>query len=376
MLKTMSNKPKILHLITGLDLGGAEQMMVETLPKIKNFTHIVCSLTSKGSLGEKLEKEGIKVFCLNSGKYFSLSSVVLFRKIIKSEKPDLLATRLIHADFYGRIFGRLFGIKNIVCSLESVLDQPKYGKIFFLERITGFLVKKYSAVSQAVKNTYVLKASIDPKKITVIPNGIDLTKFQTNISKTETKNIYGWSDKFIIGYAAKMRPERNHKTLLSAFADFNKKIPGSLLILAGDGPEKENLITQAKNLNIYDSVKFLGNRSDVPQLLRAFDLFVSPSSYEGMSVAILEAMACGLPIIASDIEPNREIIENNKSGLLVPPFDKNILFEKMLYVYNSPKEALKLASGAKIKSSEYSLENTVINLEKFYTPIICQTPKS
>ncbi|HRY37010.1 MAG TPA: glycosyltransferase [Candidatus Magasanikbacteria bacterium] len=372
----MSNKPKILHLITGLDLGGAEQMMVETLPKIKNFTHIVCSLTSKGSLGEKLEKEGIKVFCLNSGKYFSLSSVVLFRKIIKSEKPDLLATRLIHADFYGRIFGRLFGIKNIVCSLESVLDQPKYGKIFFLERITGFLVKKYSAVSQAVKNTYVLKASIDPKKITVIPNGIDLTKFQTNISKTETKNIYGWSDKFIIGYAAKMRPERNHKTLLSAFADFNKKIPGSLLILAGDGPEKENLITQAKNLNIYDSVKFLGNRSDVPQLLRAFDLFVSPSSYEGMSVAILEAMACGLPIIASDIEPNREIIENNKSGLLVPPFDKNILFEKMLYVYNSPKEALKLASGAKIKSSEYSLENTVINLEKFYTPIICQTPKS
>ncbi len=372
----MSNKPKILHLITGLELGGAEQMMFQTLPKMKRFTHVVCSLTTQGMFGEKMEKEGIKVYSLISGKNFSLSSIILFKKIIQSEKPDLLTTRLIHADLFGKIFGRLFGVKKIVCNLESILDQPKYNKIFLLEKLTGFLVNKYSAVSQAVKNAYIQKAGIKPEKIEVIPNGTDLSRFQINISKSEAKNVYGWTNKFTIGYAAKMRPERNHKTLLAAFANIHKKIPDSLLILAGEGPEKENLITQAKNLNIYDSVKFLGNRDDVPQILKALDIFVSPSSYEGMSVAILEAMASGLPIVASDIEPNKEIIEDKKNGLLTPPFDENILTEKIIYLHDHFDTAIALANRAKEKSSEYSLENTITNLEKFYTPIICQTPKS
>jgi len=363
-------KTKILHLISGLEIGGAETMLSQVLPLLKNFEHIVCSLSGPGALGEKIESLGFKVIYLEGGKKFSLKSIIQFHKIIKKERPDIISTRLIHADIFGRIFGKLFGTKKIVCILESILDNPKYDKFFYIERISSCLVDRYVAVSNAVKNKYIKMAKIKPKKIVTIYNGIDLKKFQLSEDKIITRKKLGLSiDDTIIGYAAKMRPERNHLALIKSIAILEKKYPKIKLLLAGDGPEKNNLMQLSEKLGIADNVTFLGQRNDIPQILNSLDIFISPSQYEGMSVAILEAMGIGLPIIASDIEPNRELIEENKDGILVDQNQPSLIAEKIKLLLDNPIIIKKLAIAAKHKIKLFSLEKTVSELDKLYKQI-------
>lgn len=358
----MKNKKTILHLISGLEIGGAEIMLLQILPLLTDFNHIVCSLSSAGSVGKKIEALGIPVHTLETGRRFSPAAILKFKKIVKEQKPDILSTRLIHADIFGRVFGKLFGIKKIHCHLESILDQPKYDKFFLLEQLTSTLVTKYTAVSQSVKNKYINKAKINPSRIEVIYNGIDLNKFQNLPDKITAKKMLGFNESdLLIGYAAKMRPERNHATLIKSVALITTKAPNIKLVLAGDGPEKENLIQLAKKLNISDKVVFLGNREDVPQILTGLDIFVSPSAYEGMSVAILEAMAAGLPIIASDIEPNRELIKNGTDGFLVA-ITPELIAEKIIWLMANPEIKLMFSQKTKEKSCDFSIIKTAAGM--------------
>lgn len=346
-------------------------MLSQVLPHLDSFEHVICSLSSKGPIGEKLEKSGFKVYHLESGKNFSPRAILKFRQIIKKEHPDMLSTRLIHADIFGRIFGRIFGVKKIYCCLESILDHPKYKKYFLIEQVTSFLVTRYIAVSDAVKNKYVKTAKINPNKINVIYNGIDLKRFEDLPSKTECKKMLGFENSYpLIGYVSKLRPERNHLSLLKAFSIATKKLPSARLILAGDGLEKEKLITSAKEMKLTDKIFFWGNRNDVPYVLAALDIYVSLSAYEGMSVAMLEAMASGLPIIASDIEPNRELIENRKNGILVPPYGIETIAEKIIKLAEDSELQKKLSVSAKEKSKTFSIENTVNSLKRFYNSTI------
>lgn len=343
-------------------------MLLQVLPRLTDFNHVVCSLSSIGSVGEKIKALGIPVYALENGRRFSLSSILKFKKIVGQYQPTILSTRLIHADIFGRIFGRIFGIKKIHCHLESILDQPKYDKLFLLERLTSGLVTKYSAVSRSVKNKYINKAKINPIRIEVIYNGIDLDKFSNLPDKITAKKMLGMENFYpLIGYAAKMRPERNHKHLLQTLAEL-KNLQAALL-LAGDGPEKENLQQLAGELKISERVFFLGNRDDVPRILAALDIFVSPSAYEGMSVAILEAMAAGLPIIASNIEPNKELIENNVNGFLADSTNPQEIAAQIFLLANDPEKSFRFGRLAKEKAQLFSLEKTVVGLQKLYREI-------
>lgn len=360
-------KTKILHLISGLEIGGAETMLLQVLPLLNDFEHVVCSLSGPGVLGEKIESLGFKLICLENGKRFSLRSIILFKKIIKQEKPNIISTRLIHADIFGRIFGKLFGVKNIVCILESILDNQKYNKFFLIEKFSSFLVDQYIAVSNAVKNKYVTVAKIKPEKITVIHNGIDLKKFQLKEKKEAVRKKLGLPvDDVIIGYAAKMRPERNHSALIESIGLLKKYYPNIRLVLAGNGPEKDNLVKLVKELKIDDNVIFLGQRNDIPEILNSLDIFVSPSQYEGMSIAILEAMGAGLPIIASDIEPNRELIENDKDGILIDQNKPKSIAEKIQLLIEDIETRKNLINSVKNKIKLFSLEKTVSGLNGTY----------
>lgn len=346
-------------------------MLAQLLPRLNDFEHIVCSLSDGGVLEKTIAANGVKTYHLPGGKKFALSAILKFREIIKKEKPDIISTRLIHADIFGRIFGRAFGVKKIICVTESILEQKKYDKFFLIERLTSFLVNRYVAVSQSVKNKYVRQAKINPNKIEVIYNGIDLEKFTTLPDKQTARQRLGFApDEILIGYAAKMRRERNHAVLLRAFSALARDLPKAKLILAGDGPEKEKLINLARELKIEKQTIFLGNRDDVPLILRALDVFISLSTYEGMSVAILEAMAAGLPIVASDIAPNRELIENEKNGLLAPPFEPAIIAKKIITLLKNPDKKNSLGIMAHEKSKLFTLDKTAVSFTKFYQTLV------
>lgn len=312
-------KKRILHLITGLEIGGAEMMLLKILPRMQDvFDNRICCIMGHGPIGGKLEEAGVPVYYLNLKNIFDFSVISRFRKIIKEFKPDVLVTYLIHADLFGRILGRIFGIKKIICSVRVKLIQIKYLPLLFLDAITAPLVTHYHFNSQSVANMYRKFFFLPKTKITVIPNGLEIENYDKHVDNQQKKEDLGVPrDKIIIGCVAKLRKQKGHKYLVSAFAEVLKNNPNVFLLLIGDGEERENIEKQIENLSISDDVLLLGNRNDISELLQIIDIFVLPTLFEGMSNALMEAMAVGKPIIATDIPENRELIENKKNGILV-----------------------------------------------------------
>jgi len=361
---------KILHLITGLEIGGTEKAILRTVPRLTNFEHIFCTLKGSGEVGEFLRQKGFKIYNLNpNGTFKLLPSVKFFRNIIDNEKPDVLITYLPLADIFGRIFGRIFGIKKIISYIRSRGREKKYQKVFVAEFLTSFLVTHYISLSQSLKNFYVQKLKIKPEKITVIPNGININNFfsppASEIKKIKSElNIK--KDETVIGTVSVLRPEKGINYLIKAISQITKNISKIKLIIIGDGPERKNLKYLVKKFNIADKVLFLGYRQDIPTLLHIFDIFVMPSIYEGMSNAILETMAAKRAVIASDLPENQELIENKKEGLLIPSKNSEALAKTIIQLSQDKYLREELSNNAYQKVNEnFSLEKVVAQLDTF-----------
>jgi len=352
------DKKKVLHLITGFGVGGAEKALANNLPYLDGFNHIICSLSGDGPIGRVLREQGFTTYCLGNGKAFSPRAIRDFRRIVKKEKPDVLVTYLIHADMFGRVFGRLFGIRKIACFLRSALDDPKYKKFFLLEKATSFLVDGYLAVSETVRQTYIKKVGIRPEKIMVIPTGVDLKRFDGIDGGQARKNLGINDNTLVLSCVAQLRPEKNHLLLLEAFGELTKKRPDAMLLLAGEGPMREQIQRSIDQSNLADKVRLLGQRDDVPRILSATDIFVLLSSYEGMSNALLEAMAAGCAIVASDIPANRELIQDGTNGYLISLGDKKTIVEKLsnLAADNGLRQRMREAALSFV--TQHSLEST------------------
>ncbi len=187
------------------------------------------------------------------------------------------------------------------------------------------------------------------KKITIIPNGLDTQKYHLDEEVRAKKRAeLGITNNLVLGCLAKLRAQKGHTYLLQGFQDIRKKHPETRLLLIGDGEERRNLEDLAKNLHIQDAVIFLGNRNDIPELLSALDIFVFPTLFEGMSNALMEAMASSLPIIATDIPENRELLIHNTNALLVSSGSSEAILEATESLLNDTERKSLLAKNARI----------------------------
>jgi glycosyltransferase involved in cell wall biosynthesis len=331
-----------------------------------SFDNYVCCISGNGPIGEKLEKAGVPVYYLNLKNIFDLGIILRFKKVIKEFQPDILITYLIHADLFGRIFGRIFGIKKIICSVRVKLIQIKYLPFLFLDALTSPLVTHYHFNSQTVADMYRKFFFLEKRKITVIPNGIGIEKYSIKIDSDRKKQELGLPlDKAIIGCVAKLRKQKGHKYLVSAFAEVLKNNSNVLLLLAGDGDEKKNIEKQIKALNISDSVILLGNRDDIPEILQIIDILAFPSLFEGMSNALMEAMTAAKPIIATNIPENKELIKNNVSGILVPVKNTTLIAENILRLIADKALSQNIAANAKKEAFKR------FSIEKITQKMIC-----
>ncbi len=363
-------KIKIVHFITGLGVGGAEKMLLKSLPRMnKRFGNIVVS-PSHGDTGDKLKANGIDVrYLLKKGETFKLSrlgySIKEFKKIIGKEKPDMLVTYLIHADLFGRVFGRLYGVKKIVCFERGSLVNWNF--LRFFDRMSSVLVTHYLSVSEAL--AYYLKKYwlFSKNKITVIQNGIVLKDFNIKVEQAKKLKELGLTNRdFVITFTANLRQGKGHDYLLKAISIAKNKAKNiKLLLIGADQGEESKIKTIIDQLGISKYVKILGFRSDVFEILKTSNLFVFPSLHEGMSNALLEAMTAGCPIIASDILENRELIKNKKSGLLSPVKDPKSWARAILNIYNNKSQRLLYGANArKTIEDQFAIERTVKRFEE------------
>ena len=228
-------KKRVVHLIQSLDSGGCENMLLRTLPHINSFEHIIITLKKRGELADQFEKKGISIISVNQKSLLDIVSYKRLLKTVKKIKPNLIITYLFHADMLGRLCLQFTGKFKVIPFLRTTYNHPRYWQVRLLEKLTKKLVPYYLANSEAVKKYYVRNIGVNPKRITIIPNGIDIDYYD-NVPRDKKfrKNLGIEPKETVLICVANFHINKGHKYLLEAFEDVyrsNKNIKLMLLPL-------------------------------------------------------------------------------------------------------------------------------------------------
>jgi glycosyltransferase involved in cell wall biosynthesis len=324
-------RTRVVHVISSLESGGAENMLLRTLPLLNTdeFEQIVITLFRQGELAPKLRKRGIKSVNIGLSSLADTRSMKNLKDEVLKYNPGLVITYLFHAHYIGRLYLQQRISAPVISFLRTTYNFPRYVPVRLLERITKGLVRHYFANSKAVKDYYVKNMRVPPQKITVIPNGIDLTIFDRARASQVVRELNLPRRRFVISCVANLAKNKGHTFLLEAFERISRTHPNLWLLLVGEGSQEEALKRQIEGYASRNRIKFLGLRHDVPDILAASDAFVFPTFFEGMANAVLEAMAAGLPVITTDIPENRAIITDGVDGFLVKKGDPQVIQDEL-----------------------------------------------
>ncbi len=365
----MSQKKKILQLIRTLEIGGCEGALLRMLPLIKDdIEHIILTLQKKGSLAPLFEKEGIRIIALEQKNLLDIPSYFRLKKILQEIQPHLIVTNLLHSDIVGRLFIQFIVPCRVVSSLVTTYNFGPYWPARLFERSTKYLANRYMANAESVKYVYVKKFGVNPQKISVLPRGIDTDFFSNIMPDPELQMKLGITETDHVAICvANLHPNKGHRFLLEAFEKLYKTKKNIKLLLVGEGQEKENLLRQVEAYQSKNNILFLGKRDDVPKLLQLSHVFVLPTFFEGMSNAIMEAMASGLPTITTDIPENQELITHNEHGLLCPIGESKCLEKSLELLFVDTELANSLGKNAQKKMQEkYNFPKTTSDWKNFF----------
>lgn len=348
----MAERPPVtvLHLISRLPPGGVENQLrkVVRLYDRRRFRPIVCCLKEKGEVGEAIERDGTPVVVLNrmQGHPFDVRLVFLLRRLMKEHRVTIVRTHQFHANLYGRIAAIWAGVPILLPSFHNTYARRKRHRSllnWLLARWTDRLI----TVSEAVKRDLVRYDHLPEGKIKVVHNGCDIDRFMKPSLKNDLRAAWKIpSDAPVIGTVGRLAKEKGQTILIQAVSLLRSDFPNLRILLVGEGPERETLEKEAARLGLGDRVLFTGLQREIPAFLALMDLFAFPSLNEGFPNALLEAMAAGKPVIASDIPENAEILSSEKIGLRVPPNDAKTLAEQIRFLLKSPDGARAMGKRA------------------------------
>lgn len=311
---------RISFLITELDHGGAERALVRIVTGLdRNLwePHVI-SLSDRGPLTEPLEAAGISVTALGAGRVRSPIGIwratVGLTRFLKKQQPAVLQTFLFHANIAGRIAARRAGVPVVVSGIRVAEKRGQWR--LNVDRWTEGFVDRHVCVSQSVADFSIEQSGLSASKVVVIPNGVDFEKFAT----TEPADLSPFGipeDATTILSVGRLDEQKNPLGLLKGFARIAEARPKAHLLYVGHGPEEAALRAAMAESKLHSRVHIAGWQADVPGLMRASDLFVLASRWEGMPNVLLEAGAAGVPIISTRVEGAAEIITSSESGVLV-----------------------------------------------------------
>lgn len=371
-------KIRILHVIPTLDRAGAEKQMnllVRHMDR-ERFQPIVCVLTRTGPLERELREAGVEIHLV--GKRLRLDPAAYLRllKVIRRTKPEVVQTWLFAGNSYGRLAARQAGVPVIIAS-ERCVDLWKAGWQFAIDR---FLAKWTNAIvvnSPAIRDFYV-GHGIPAEKFVVIPNAVELPEPHPSAKREEILAELGLpADAKLIAVIGRLWPQKRIEDAIWA-TDLLKVVRSDVhLLVIGDGPQRDKLLRYRDQVHIADRVHFLGHREDVARLLPHIDVVWSTSGYEGQSNAILEAMAFGRPVVATDIPGTRDLIVHERTGLLFPVGDRFALARCTYRLLEDPTFAQQLGSAARNFVAEHcSVSAMVAAYQALYTRLVIKEHSS
>jgi glycosyltransferase involved in cell wall biosynthesis len=336
---------KVLHVITDTNIGGAGRYLLNLLSAWdENRYSVAVACPAGGELEKRLKSLGVKVYPLKGGeKSFRISHVAQILGIIAREKVDLIHT---HASLSGRIAGKLSGCR-VVMTRHWMGKKSEMGLLRrWINRIIyRLLTDRVIAVSRAVKVS-LIEIGVPAWLIKTVYNGINIPNIFENCGKLRMElNIPAGVP--LLGMIARLVPEKGHEYAIKAMPEILRRFPDARLVLVGDGPSRTYLEDLCERVGVKERVIFLGFRKDVEKIAIDFDVILMPSLSEGLPLALLESMALGKPVVASEVGGIPEVIKDGINGVLVPPGDAGALAEKIVGLLISDKLRENLGKNAR-----------------------------
>lgn len=327
----------VLLLINTFDIGGAERVYIEVARGLaeRGFRVLAACLQSRsGAVAGELRGSGVQIVDLHMrGKHDALVLARLVRVLCR-ERVSVLYTFLIHSHILGRTAARLAHTPVVLSSQQIMGWEGALTE--WLNRLTARWCSAVVGVSDNVTRYLVERVGIPRQKVVTIYNCVNVSRFGPRPARDPSPGAP------VIGSIARLNPEKDHETLLRAFAILMRRYPSATLVLAGEGPERERLHAVARALGIEARVEFLGHVTDVRTVHARIDVYVQASHVEGLPVAVLEALAAGLPVVAARVGGNEEAVEDGVGGLLVPPRDPEAIAAAVTELLEDPARARRL----------------------------------
>jgi glycosyltransferase involved in cell wall biosynthesis len=368
---------RVMHVTTGLSYGGAETQLKNLALRLKQrkWSLSVVSMLPPGAYVDELEAAGICVYDLRMRRKVPDPRAVLrLASIVRRERPLVVHAHMVHANLLARITRLFVETPVLVCTAHSINEGGLLREIAY--RLTDPLADLTTQVSEAGRQRYIQVGAAPPHKIVSIPNGIDTSRFQPNptVRQAVREQLGCAPEAFVWLTVGRLEPVKNHLELLRAFREVAAGHPHARLLIAGQGPLQAAIEQRIVELGLADRVRLLGLRRDIPDLLNAADAFVLPSLWEGMPLTLLEASATALPIVATDVGGNAEVVLEGETGYLVPVKDTEALAQAMLRVMNlseADRSAIGQAGRAHVVQN-FDLERVVDRWEALYRELLQQ----
>jgi glycosyltransferase involved in cell wall biosynthesis len=336
----------VLHVLNTLQTGGAEYLVLNLARVLdrQRFPLFVCSLQGDGEIGAELRGLGVPTFALERRVGIDPRLIPSLVGLIRQHRVRIVHTHNVAPWLYAGIAARLTGAA--VCHTEHSSLFPDQRALKRAEWLLGHLTKAVICDGEEVRRQLVEEQHLSPRNVVTVYNGVDTALYAQPVDRVAGRRALGLeADAQVVGTVARLEPVKDQATLLQAFARVATKLPRARLVVVGDGSLRGALEEQARRPPLAGRVLFLGRRADVASLLPLFDLFVLSSISEGLPLTILEAMAAGLPCVASAVGAVPEAIVENETGRLFPAKDSARLATALSDLLTDPTLARRLGTA-------------------------------
>jgi sugar transferase (PEP-CTERM/EpsH1 system associated) len=368
---------KVAHIVLALNMGGLERVILRLIERTdrSRFAPMICALDEPGELSSLLEKLDVPMVVLGRKTGIDLDLALRLSTFLQKEGIRIVHTHNAGPHFYGAIAANFVRLRqgHGPRVLHTKHGPPVWSSRWTprLNQLSSWLSDRVIAVSDHTREIALTTEGVRPDKLFTVVNGVDPDEYAPGGDQAAARRRLGVPQGGVhIGCVARLQPVKDHATLIDAFARLREKRDDVYLTLVGEGATRQGLEEQVARLNLREAVFFAGARLDIPEILPAFDIFALSSLTEGISLTLIEAAAAGLPIVATNVGGNGQIIDELKSGRLVPPRDPDALATALHAMVCDPDRATLGMRGRQRVIERFSADRMTRTYESLYEELL------